>query len=43
MNKAIRMAKSVTARAKRKVTKSIITKRTTNMYAKLRRARKAKQ
>lgn len=37
------MAKSVAARAKRKVTKSIITKRTANLYAKLRRARKASQ
>lgn len=42
MDKAQRMAKSETARARRKQTKKTIAERTTNLFSKLRRERKKK-
>lgn len=42
MDKAERMAKSETARARRKQTKKTITQRTMNLFSKLRRKRKNK-
>jgi len=42
MHKAERMAKSTTARAKRKATKTTVRERTLNLFAKLRRLRKNK-
>tara|TARA_R110002153_G_scaffold212511_1_gene365146 strand:+ start:56 stop:184 length:129 start_codon:yes stop_codon:yes gene_type:complete len=42
MHKAERMAKSTTARVKRKKTKETIRERTLNLFAKLRRSRKNK-
>lgn len=42
MDKAERMAKSETARARRKQTKKTIAQRTMNLFSKLRRKRKNK-
>lgn len=42
MDRALRMARSAAARTKRRKTKSIISERTMNLFAKLRRMRKNK-
>jgi hypothetical protein len=42
MDRAIRIAKSTTARMKRRKTKDVINERTMNLFARLRRLRKKK-
>lgn len=42
MDRALRMARSAAARTKRRKTKNIISERTMNLFAKLRRMRKNK-